>query len=420
MPNETPTPEGASPGQPERESESRPGRSDSPTEPTGNDAEPPADDGVEPPAGAEPPSPETTGGGDGPPDARSSEFGEPGRPLGRSAFVLGFTGGLGLLLAYSAFLAIRSATSILILIFVSMFLAVGLNPAVARLQRWGLPRGLGVTIVSLSVVLVLCAGISALVPPLIAQVNQLVDSLPTYIDELQRSKTISRLNEQYDLIQKLQSVATMENLANAAGGVLGGAQLVFGAIFNLLTVSVLTIYFMAAFDRLRRGAYLLVPASRRERVQLIGDEILDKVGAYMAGALIIALLAGVSTWAFLFFAGVVYPFALAVVVALTDLIPQIGAMLGAVVVCAVGFASSSVGVGIACVVFFVIYQQVENFLIYPRVMRHAVKVSDLAAIIAALLGVALLGVIGALIAIPAVAAIQLIGREVLLPRQQRS
>lgn len=123
---------------------------------------------------------------------------------------------------------------------------------------------------------------------------------------------------------------------------------------------------------------------------------------------------------FLVIAGVTYPFALAVVVAVCDLIPQVGATLGAVIVSAVGFATSSISVGIACVIFFVIHQQVENFLIYPKVMRRAVKISGLAAIIAALLGIALLDVVGALIAIPAVAGIQLIVREIVLPRQERS
>jgi predicted PurR-regulated permease PerM len=153
-------------------------------------------------------------------------------------------------------------------------------------------------------------------------------------------------------------------------------------------------------------------------VQAIGDEILTKVGAYMAGALAIAIIAGAAAWVFLLIAGVVYPFALAVVIAVCDLIPQVGATIGAVVVSAVGFVTS-LPVGIACVVFFIAYQQIENFLIYPKVMRRAVKVSDLAAIVGALLGFTLLGIVGALIAIPVVAAVQLIAREVVLPRQQR-
>jgi predicted PurR-regulated permease PerM len=353
-------------------------------------------------------------------EEQPGRFGKPGRPLARSPFMIGITAGLGLLLAYSAFLLIREALAILILIMIALFLAIGLNPAVTRLQRWGLPRGLAVAAVGLGVVLVLCGGLMALVPPAVTQTSALVENLPGYLDELERNQAIRDLNERYDIITQLQSAATSVNLARVAGGVLGGLAVVFTAIFNVLTVAVLTVYFLAAFERLRNGSYQLVPASRRDRVRLIGDEVLTKVGAYLGGAITIALIAGASTWVFLLIAGVAYPFALAVVVAVTDLIPQIGATIGAVLVTVIAFASSSVPVGIACVVFFLLYQQMENYLIYPKVMRRAVKVSDLAGIISVLIGATLLGIVGALIAIPVVAAVQLIVREVVLPRQARS
>jgi len=129
------------------------------------------------------------------------------------------------------------------------------------------------------------------------------------------------------------------------------------------------------------------------------------------------VLAGVSTWVFAVIVHLAYPFALAVVVAVCDLIPQIGATLGAIIVSLVGFASSLTA-GLVCAGFFIIYQQVENYLVYPTVMRRSVKVSDVAAVVAALLGVALFGVVGALVAIPMVAAIQLIIREVVVPSQE--
>lgn len=344
-------------------------------------------------------------------------FGTPGPPLRRSPFLIGFTGALGVLLAYAVFLAVRNAASMLVLVFIALFLAIGLNPALVRLRKWGLPHWLAVTVATLLVVLLLCGGIFALVPPVVTQSGQFVEQIPTYVEQLRRSDTINELVERYDLMEKAQAAANADNIGRAVGGVFGGAKFIFGTAFNVLTVLVLTIYFMATFDRIKQLGYALVPASRRERVQLIGDEILTKVGAYMVGALSIAVLAGLSTYVFAVIIGLPYPFALAVVVAICDLIPQIGATLGAVIVSLVGFAAS-LPIGIACLVFFVIYQQIENYLIYPKVMRRSVKVSDVAAIVAALLGVALFGVIGALIAIPAVAAIQLIIREVLLPRQQ--
>ena len=347
----------------------------------------------------------------------SGRFGAPGPPLRRNTVLIGFSAGLGLLLAYATFLAVRNAASMLVLIFIALFLAIGLNPAVVRLRSWGLPHGLAVATVALTVVLLLAGGVLALVPPIVTQSGQFIDQLPHYLDDLRRNQTVNDLVERYDLLQRVQSAANAQTVSRALGGVFGGARLLFGTLFNVLTVLVLTIYFMATFDRIKTLGYALVPASRRERVRLIGDEILTKVGAYMVGALAIAVLAGASTFVFAATVGLAYPFALAVVVAVCDLIPQIGATIGAVIVSLVGFATH-IPVGIACVVFFVVYQQVENYLIYPKVMRRSVEVSDVAAIVGALLGVALFGVIGALVAIPAVAALQLILREVVLPRQQ--
>ncbi|MFC3501022.1 AI-2E family transporter [Micromonospora krabiensis] len=354
---------------------------------------------------------------DPPPGAGTGRFGPPGRPLRRNSFLLGFTGALGVLSAYTLYLGVRNAAGILVLVLIALFLAIGLNPAVARLRKWGLPHGLAVTVVALTVVLLLCGGVVALVPPIVTQSGQFLEQLPHLVQDLRRNETVNDLVERYDLVQRVQGAVNAETVSRALGGVLGGAQLIFGTIFRILTVLVLTIYFLAYFNRLRALGYALVPRSRRERVQLIGDEILAKVGAYMVGALSIAVLAGLSTFIFALIVGLAYPIALAVVVAVTDLIPQIGATLGAVIVSLVGFATD-LSAGIACVVFFLVYQQVENYLIYPKVMRRSVQVNEVAALLAALLGVALIGVVGALIAIPTVAAIQLILREVVLPRQQ--
>ena len=349
---------------------------------------------------------------------RDRQFGAPGPRLNRrNPFLVGLLGGLGLLTAYGIFLGLRNAASILVLIFVAMFLAIGLNPAVTRLRSWGLPRGLAVTVIALVVVLLLCGGVLALVPPLVTQTGQLIENVPGYIESLQRNEAVRDLVQRYDILNKVQSALDAGTVTNALGGVVGGAKLVFGTIFNVLTVIVLVIYFLAAFDRIKENGYALVPRSRRQRVRLLTDEILGKVGAYMVGAIAIAVLAGVCTWVFAVVVGLAYPFALAVVVAVCDLIPQIGATLGAVIVSLVGLADS-LGTGIACIVFFLIYQQIENYLIYPNVMRRSVKVSDVAAVTAALLGVGLFGVIGALVAIPMVAAIQLIAREVVYPSME--
>jgi predicted PurR-regulated permease PerM len=348
----------------------------------------------------------------------AGRYGRAGQPFDRrNPFMFGLLGGLGVIVAYAIFLGVRNAASILVLIFIALFVAIGLNPAVVRLRAWGLPRGLAVAIVSLTVIALLAGAVVALIPPLVTQTTQLVDNTPQYIESLQRNETVNELVQRYDVMAKVTSALNAGTVGNALGGVVGGAKLLFGTIFNTLTVLVLTIYFMASFDRLRETGYSLVPASRRVRVRLLTDEILSKVGAYMVGALAIAVLAGLSTWVLAMILHLPYPFALAVVVAVCDLIPQIGATLGAIIVSLIGLATS-VTTGLICIAFFIVYQQVENYLIYPSVMRRSVKVSDVAAVVAALLGVALFGVVGALVAIPMVAGIQLILREVVIPSQE--
>ena len=343
-------------------------------------------------------------------------YGRPGRPLARSPLLFGFLAGLGLIGAYVAYVGIQRVFGIVLVVFVAMFLAVGLNPTVVRLRRWGLPRGVAVAVVAFGTFLVVCGGVFALVPPIVSQGGQFIEHLPQYIGDLKHNRVLNDLDDRFHVIEGLKSAATPQNMSLVFGGVLGGALLLFGTVFNVLTGLVLTIYFLAAFDRLAEGAYKLVPASRRQRVRLLGDAILTKVGGYMVGALSIAACAGGFSFVFMLIAGIPYAYALALVVAVTDLIPQVGATLGAIVVSLVGFAVS-IPVGIACVVFFLLYQQLENWVIYPTVMRRSVKVSDLAAIVGVLFGAALLGVVGTLIAIPVVAAVQIIIREVVIPRQ---
>ena len=165
---------------------------------------------------------------------------------------------------------------------------------------------------------------------------------------------------------------------------LGVGLAILGAVANVFIVLVLTLYFMASLDTVKRNLYRLAPASRRETVADLGDRILEGIGGYVSGAFIVALCAGLSTLVFLFIVGMgEYAVALALVVAVLDVIPMIGATLGAVVVCAIGLATD-LKVGIACIIFYIVYQQVENYLIYPRVMSRSVDISGAMTVIAAL------------------------------------
>jgi predicted PurR-regulated permease PerM len=387
---------------------------DGATDPAQTLAPPPPDpDTVTPPADPLAPA-------DPDPAPPASRFGLPGRPLDRySPLLMGFTAALGVFAAWTVYQAVLSIWTIVVLIIVAGFLAIGLNPAVVRLQGWGLKRWLAVSVVGLLFVAVVAGLILALAPPIVRQGSDLAGNLPSYIEKLQNNAALKDLDAQFRIIDKLQAAATGENATNALGGVLGGVGLVLGTVFNVVTAIILMFYFLAAFDRLRAGSYRLIPASRRSRAQLLGDEMLARVGAYLSGAVVIAVIAGLSSFVFMQVTGIPYAFALALFVALLDLIPQVGATLGAVVVVIVAFFVS-VPAGIAAIVFFVAYQQLENWIIYPRVMRRSVNVTDLAAIVSVLIGASLLGVIGALLAIPVCAAAQLIVREVVFPRQDAS
>jgi predicted PurR-regulated permease PerM len=195
---------------------------------------------------------------------------------------------------------------------------------------------------------------------------------------------------------------------------------VLGAFANTFVITVMTLYFLAGLDQAKGALYRLAPASRRDRVTKLGDRVIDGIGGYVSGAFIVALCAGLSSLVFLFVVGMgEYAVALAFVVALLDVIPMIGATLGAVIVCAIGFATDP-KIGIICVIFYVLYQQVENYVIYPRVMSRSVDVPGVVTVIAALVGASLMGVVGALLAIPTAAAILMLTREVFVRQQDAS
>jgi len=353
-------------------------------------------------------------------EARADEenpFGRPGRPMNaRSPFRVGFTGALGVALAYVILQGLAHARQVLILVVISAFLAIGLNPTVAWLERRGIARKAAIGVVFAGVIAFFVGFGFAVVPPVVNQSTQFAHELPTYINKLQHNSTVADLDARFHFLGKAKTAISGGLGTSAFGGVVGVGKLVLGAFFSFLTILILTLYFLGSFHQIKATAYRMVPRSRRARVGLLADEILDKVGGYVAGALTIAGIAGTAAFIFLLIAGVPYPLALAMLVAITDLIPLIGATLGAIVVTAVCFFVS-VPVGIAAFAFFVIYQQVENFLIYPRVMGRSVEVSGTATLVAALTGGALLGVVGALLAIPTAAAISLVLREVVAPRQ---
>jgi len=346
-------------------------------------------------------------------------FGVPGRPMNqRSPFRIGFTAALGVAVAYALVQSLIAVRGVLVLLLVAAFLAIGLDPAVQFLDRRGLPRGRAVGVVLLGVLLFFFGFGMAVVPPIIEQGTEFVQAVPGYLADLQANPRIADIDRRYGVLDQVQ--ASLDDPARLGstvfGGVLGVGRIVLSAFFSTFVVLILTLYFLANLPSIKALAYRLVPRSRRARVGLLSDEVLTRVGGYVAGALTIAAIAGCTSFVALVLLGVPYPVALALLVALTDLVPLVGASIGAAVVVLVAF-TVGIEVGIIAAVYYFAYQQLENYVLYPRIMQRSVDVSPAATVVAVLVGGSLLGVVGALLAIPIAAGVQLLLAEVVSPKQ---
>lgn len=308
--------------------------------------------------------------------------------------------------------ALYSLRRVLLLLGVAAFLAVVLEPAVTFLQRKLRSRGLAVAVMSMLLIVFVAAFVAAIVPPIVKETSELVDNLPEIRADLEDASTsLGQLERRFQITEKLEAAAgNASAILSNLGGVLGT---VFGFVTDLLVVLVLTLYILLRAPNIKAGGIKLLPQAQRGRTARITEVVFSKVGGWMEGNLLISLVAGVVSFIALLILGVPYPAALAMWVAIADLIPMVGALLGAVVCVAVAFFAG-VFPGVGTLIFFLIYQQIENYVIAPRVMKRTVDVSALAVIIAALAGGTLLGPIGILLAVPGAASIKVIANELWL------
>ncbi|HXT46200.1 MAG TPA: AI-2E family transporter [Pseudonocardiaceae bacterium] len=343
-------------------------------------------------------------------------LGQPGKPLDRrSPFFIGLSGAAGVAVLVGIVEMIITVRGVLVLIGLALFLAIGLEPAVSALAQRKVPRW-GAVITVLTAGLAVVGGfLAAAIPPLVRQATQFVTQAPTTLPRvLNHYPVLNQLATRLQLQQRLQR-AFSGDASGAFTGLLGAGQVVFSAVASALIVVVLTVYFVADLPRIRATFYRLVPQSRRPRAIRLGDEIFAKVGAYVLGNLLISLIAGALTFVFLAIFKVPYSLLLSILVAILDLVPVIGSTIAGVVVCLVAL-SVSLPVCLATIGFFVVYRLAEDYLLVPRIIGRAVEVPALVTVVAVLLGGALLGIVGALVAIPAAAALLLLARELLFPR----
>jgi predicted PurR-regulated permease PerM len=356
---------------------------------------------------------------------KGDDFGVKGAPINtQHPFYFGFLFATGALFAIALLQALQSASQVFILIIISLFLAMGLNPAVSTIEGRGLRRGAAVSIVVVSVLLVVAGAALIVIPPVFNQVNELVEGAPALIDSLRNNQTLLRLDQDYGFIQTLQEkfqswFADGKLLTGAFGGVLGVGKTVLSGAFSTLTVLVLTLYFVYSLPNVTKVFYRLTPASRRERVSKIGDAIIARVGSFVGSQILIAFFASI----FVFLLGLVlelpYAAALGMLILFVALIPLVGHFIGGSIVSFVALTQSPLK-GLLALLLYTAYVQIENYLITPRIMKKTLAIPGLVTIVAALLGTSLFGLIGGLLAVPVAAAVILILDEVIFPKTDKS
>lgn len=347
-----------------------------------------------------------------PPTAVSSES----KLLKYSPFAMGFFGAIGVLVALGLAAAVVQVQSILILVVMALFLALGLSPAVDFLARRRVPRGLAVFVVTIAALGVIALGFTALVPILTEQAQSLARNLPGLIDNLRQNPQIAEWDREFGILDRVRDFLTSGTLLqNLFGGIWGAGRILANVVFSLIMTLVLTIYFLASLPAIKEIIYRLAPASRRPRARYLADEIFNGVSGYITGMFLIVTVASVCAFIFMNIAGLgAYSLALAFVVALFCFIPIIGSSLAMIAVAIVGFATSPT-LGIVTIIYFLIYQQFDAYVLYPNVLKRTVKVPAALVILSAIIGGTLLGIIGAVIAIPTTAALLLLYREVVQP-----
>lgn len=309
--------------------------------------------------------------------------------------------------------------STLLLVFIAVFLAVALGPAVGFFRRRGVPQGLSILLVYVLIVGAVFGVGLLIVPPIVSQVDQLATDVPGYVEDLRDNEQFRKYDDKYDITDKIKEQASKlpEHLGDAAGALSSITVGAFGAIVQLVTVLTMTFFLLLDGGRIARFLLGLRGPENEARYRRIAGEIYRSTSGYVAGNLLISTAAGVSTYVVLTILDVPFAVPLAVLMAFLDLIPLVGATLGGVTIALVTLFNNFPTSTIAWVIFFVIYQQVENNVLQPVVYRRTVNVAPLAVIVAILIGGSLLGILGALVAIPIAATVQIVIKEMWTSRQ---
>jgi predicted PurR-regulated permease PerM len=348
----------------------------------------------------------------------------------QNAFRIGLVGTLGVGVGLLILTSIATLSTIITYIGAALFLALGLDPAISWLERRGLPRWASILIVMTLVGLLVAALVLAVVPIIVDQISQLVEDIPRIVERVSSQEWIETLEEQFPLV-KVQEISEQvttgltdfftnpDKLSELAGGVLQVAIAIGTGVFAVIIVFILTLYFAASLNTMKRASYQLVPASKRARFADLTEQITQSVGRYVLGQSSLAACNGVASFIFLSIIQAPFPAVLAFLAFLFSLVPLVGTLTGSIIIvliCLIPGLGSPLTALVAAI-YYLVYMQIEAYVLSPRIMNRAVKVPGALVVIAALAGGSLLGILGALIAIPVAASILLIIKQVVIPRQ---
>jgi len=352
---------------------------------------------------------------------QKSDFGVAGAPIDRTnPFYFGFIATLGALVAIVLMRALASTSQIFVLILVALFLATGLNPAVVAVQNRGMSRAKAVGVVFVGVFLFLGFFIAVVIPPVVSQGTNLINAAPGLLNDLKSNAALAELDKQFNIIQTLQSKLEMYTkdgslIISTFGGVIGVGKSVISGTFTALTVLVLTLYFITSLPEAVNMSMRFVHASRRDRITRLTNAVISRIGAFVGSQIVIAFLAAIFVLLLSAVLGLPSPFAIAMIVLVCGLVPLIGHFLGCAVVTLIAL-TQSIAIGVIAFVLYVVYVQIENYIVTPKIMKRTLNVPGAVTIVSALIGSSLLGLIGGLLAVPVAASIILILDEVVFPR----
>jgi len=342
-----------------------------------------------------------------------------------NAFRLGLFGGLGVIIAVAIGTAVGELATILTYVGAALFIALGLDPLVSFLEKHKWPRGLAILTVLAGVLGAFTGLVFAIIPVVTDQISLLVEQLqtivptiftPTFQDDVQNTFPWLDLDE---VLKQVNNFLNGLDVLSIGGGVLAAGISIANGVFGAVIVMILTLYFVSSLATIKRGLYTLVPASKRAKFVDIAEQVSDSVGRFVMGQGALALVNGILSFLVLTFAfHVKYAVLLAFIALLGSLIPLVGTLSASVIIALSVLLFQGPGWQVVAVsIYYLVYMQVEAYVINPRIMNSAVQVPGVVVVIAALAGGTLLGVLGALVAIPIAASILLIMKQVVIPRQ---